>query len=101
MYWTPQPEFRQIPENDPQAQPQELLKRLRQVVHEHLMADVPVGAFLSGGIDSSLLVALMHEELGGNFKTFSIGFEGYSLFDESKQAGETARRLGTDHTERY
>ncbi|MGI6454469.1 MAG: asparagine synthase (glutamine-hydrolyzing) [bacterium] len=100
MYWTPQPEFRQIPENDPQAQPQELLKRLRQVVHEHLMADVPVGAFLSGGIDSSLLVALMHEELGGNFKTFSIGFEGYSLFDESKQAGETARRLGTDHTEK-
>ncbi len=77
----------------------ELGDRLREVVQEHLLSDVPVGAFLSGGIDSGILVGLMREFLGPGFKTFSIGFQGHTLFDETQQAQLMARRFETDHHE--
>src|SRR5262249_59634312 len=67
---------------------------LRQAVTSQLIADVPVGAFLSGGIDSSTIVALM----GGKARTFTIGFERPD-YDEAGHAGAVARHLGTDHTE--
>lgn len=72
---------------------------LTQSVKLQMVADVPVGAFLSGGVDSSLIVALMAREAGGHVKTFSVGFEqGAGANDESHEAAEIAHLLDTDHT---
>src|SRR3954452_17636191 len=76
----------------------ELRERLRDSVRAHLEADVPVGVFLSGGIDSSLLAALAAQESAEPVRTFSIGFEERS-FDELSRARMVARRYGTDHHE--
>lgn len=70
-----------------------------QSVRQQMIADVPVGAFLSGGVDSSLIVALMAREAGGHIKTFSVGFEaGANATDESHEAAEIAKLLETDHS---
>jgi asparagine synthase (glutamine-hydrolysing) len=70
---------------------------LKQSVHEQMAADVPLGAFLSGGIDSSLVVALMQSNSSKKIRTFTIGF-GEKDFDESDNAAAVAKHLGTDHT---
>ncbi len=77
---------------------EEVLAALRAAVKSHLLSDVPVGVFLSGGVDSSGLVALMSEIAGRKIKTFSVGFEEKS-FDELDLAREVARRYDTDHDE--
>src|SRR4051812_9265685 len=77
----------------------ELRDRLRDSVRAHLVSDVPVGVFLSGGVDSGTLAALAAEETPGQVATFSIGFEEQS-FDELELARRVARRYGTDHHER-
>lgn len=71
---------------------------LNKVVNDQMLSDVPLGAFLSGGIDSSLITAVMQANTSEKVKTFSIGFSG-SRFDESPHALAVARYLRTDHTE--
>ena len=71
---------------------------LRDAVRQHLRADVPVGVFLSGGLDSSLVAALAAAESSRPIRTFSIGFEEAS-YDESPFAREVARACGTEHRE--
>lgn len=78
----------------------ELEDILGRAVRDRMVADVPLGAFLSGGVDSSTVVALMQAGHNSAVRTFSIGFEDPE-FDEAGFAGEVARHLGTNHTDLY
>jgi asparagine synthase (glutamine-hydrolysing) len=95
-YWEPsaQETFRGS-ERDAVDQLQDVLT---DAVRAHLVSDVPLGAFLSGGIDSSLVVALMSQVSGARVKTFSIGFE-QPEYDELAYARRVAEIFGTDHHE--
>ena len=73
--------------------------RLQEAIQRRLIADVPLGAFLSGGIDSSAIVALMAGVMGEPVKTFTIGFEDRDGFDERPFARAVAQRYGTEHHE--
>lgn len=76
---------------------EKILKTMEDSVAHHMIADVPVGSFLSGGIDSSIIATLMQKIRGEKkIKTFTVGF---SSLSEAKEARETAEPLGTDHTE--
>ncbi len=71
---------------------------VRDAVRKRLVSDVPLGAFLSGGLDSTVVVGLMSEASSRPVKTFSIGFEGAPEYDEAVYAEEAARRFGCEHT---
>ncbi|HET8646287.1 MAG TPA: asparagine synthase (glutamine-hydrolyzing), partial [Vicinamibacteria bacterium] len=78
------------------AAAEELLELLRAAVRKRLVADVPVGVLLSGGLDSSLVAALAAREAGG-LRTFTVGFEGPAWFDERPHARRVADHIGARH----
>jgi asparagine synthase (glutamine-hydrolysing) len=95
-YWTPP-----LP-NAEAADEREIVEVLREkldaAVLSHIESEVPLGAFLSGGLDSSTVVALMCRHASGRVKTFSIGFD-EEQYDESPAARAVAEALGTEHTD--
>jgi asparagine synthase (glutamine-hydrolysing) len=97
-YWDLAPAFKDKTRWRSQGEQQEALQSLiADAVRLRLQADVPLGAFLSGGIDSALIVAMMKNAgANGRLKTFSAGFR-HSSFDETPQARRVAAYLGTDH----
>ena len=99
-YWSLAAAFARPSNLDRHTVVDELEHCLGAVIEEQMVADVPLGAFLSGGIDSSAVVALMQERASRPVKTFSIGFreQGYN---EAEQAAAVAAHLGTEHTELY
>ena len=70
-----------------------------EAVERRLISDVPLGAFLSGGLDSTIVVGLMSRLMASPVKTFSIGFEGDARYDETAFAREVAQRYNAEHTE--
>jgi asparagine synthase (glutamine-hydrolysing) len=99
-YWELRtPSYRGKPMRPEEAALQ-LRSHLEEAAREHMVADVPVGAFLSGGVDSSTVVALMAQLSGTRIRTFSVGFEGaQGVTDERGWAALAARHFGTEHTE--
>ena len=91
-YWPNQKRF----QSPSEAAPQKIRSLLETAVEQHLLSDVPIASFLSGGIDSSIVTALAAQRLGRNLKTFSVGFD-VAEFDESAIALEVAQRFGTTH----
>ncbi len=98
-WWDPLAAALALPLDEPE---EALLDRLSSAVTEavryRLVSDVPLGAFLSGGIDSSLVVSVMSALAGGRVRTFTIGFND-AAYDESAWARGVAEHLGADHTE--
>jgi len=78
---------------------QRVRELLEAAVRKRLVADVPLGVLLSGGVDSSAVAALMARLVPGRVKTFAVGFEGDAYFDERPHAAHVARHLGTEHHE--
>ncbi|MEX2451860.1 MAG: asparagine synthase (glutamine-hydrolyzing) [Rhodospirillales bacterium] len=95
-YWRATPSS-DLPSNDAEIRDY-LIESLRRSVRLHLRSDVPIGALLSGGIDSGLLVALAAENTAQPLNTFTVRFEGAAV-DETKLASAVAERYQTNHTE--
>jgi asparagine synthase (glutamine-hydrolysing) len=77
----------------------ELMRLLRESIKKRMMADVPFGVFLSGGVDSSANVALMAEQMSRPVRTFTVGFKDQEEYNELDAAREVAQRFGTEHHE--
>jgi asparagine synthase (glutamine-hydrolysing) len=93
-YWNP--DWNDEQDRPPAEDAERLRATLGEAVREQMVADVPLGAFLSGGIDSTIIVGLMQAASDRPVKTFSIGFDD-PAFDESRYAEMAARHLGTEH----
>lgn len=104
-YWSAQSALSEVLTGKSQTEPVEgvvdsLEKLLKDAISKQMMADVPLGAFLSGGVDSSTIVALMQSQSQRPVKTFSIGFDEKN-YNEAEHAKAVARHLKTEHTELY
>ena len=93
-YW--EPEWDREVERTPGEEVEELRGTLDEAVREQMVADVPLGAFLSGGVDSTIVVALMQRASSRPVQTFSIAFDD-PAFDESRYAELAAKAIGTEH----
>jgi asparagine synthase (glutamine-hydrolysing) len=97
-YWEPRfpprGEDARVPMEEAAARVRELLTT---AVRKRLVADVPLGVLLSGGVDSSAIAALMARLVPGHVKTFTVGFEGDAFYDERPHAEAVARHIGSDH----
>lgn len=104
VYWSATETVNKIITNDIKIEERESISLLEKALQKSItlrsMADVPLGAFLSGGIDSSLVTALMQENSHKPINTFTIGFE-EQQFNEAPYAKAIANHLGTHHTELY
>lgn len=98
QYWSWVPAFRRRAAGDEVELGAELGRCLKQAVRRRLLSDVPLGAFLSGGIDSTAVVATMAELTNGAVKTFTVDFEDEE-FSEARYARAVATHLGTEHHE--
>ncbi|MBS0185047.1 MAG: asparagine synthase (glutamine-hydrolyzing) [Proteobacteria bacterium] len=99
-YWTLEDTIKENAHHTSLSSEEDLHGLLKEVVKDHLSGDVDIGAFLSGGIDSTLIVALMKEVSSNPIKTFCIGFN-ENLYNEAPYAKTISNFLGTDHTEHY
>lgn len=101
-YWDAEQSIRDVRRHPFSGSACDAVDELERVIDRsiglQMVADVPVGAFLSGGIDSSVVVAMMQRRATGKIRTFTIGF-GEKAYDESQYARAVAQHLGTDHTE--
>jgi asparagine synthase (glutamine-hydrolysing) len=103
-YWSPLEMVQRCAADPIEGSDEEVLDALdallRKTIKDEMVADVPLGAFLSGGVDSSALVALMQAQSSTPIKTFTIGFH-EPRYNEATHAKAVADHLGTDHTELY
>jgi asparagine synthase (glutamine-hydrolysing) len=97
-YWRVEDHLQQMQVLDQSEAKKNLIELLDSAVEERMISDVPIGAFLSGGTDSSIITAIASRHVAKPLKTFCIGFKDRE-FDESKYARQVAKALGTDHTE--
>ncbi len=100
-YWRPQESAITRSWQTTEEMVEHLHAQLRDTVRSHIVSDVPLGLFLSGGVDSSALLAFMRREITGPIKTFSIGYEAQEdqAFDELASARQVATYFQTDHVE--
>jgi asparagine synthase (glutamine-hydrolysing) len=99
QYWDVAEKMGDVWEASPQEYSQRILELLDDSVQRRMIADVPVGAFLSGGVDSSAVVGLMKKHAGAPVKTFSLGFGEGGHFNELSAARSVAEYFGTEHHE--
>lgn len=102
-YWSVSEEIKESKKNrfsDIDSAITELDIKLNEVVEEQMISDVPIGSFLSGGIDSSLITSIMQSQDSGKINTFTIGFN-EDIFNEAEYAKKISNHLGTNHHEFY
>lgn len=99
-YWHPYQNSLNIPQNEPESYYRsKLLNHLKKSLQLRMISEVPVGVFLSGGVDSTANVALMSEVSGNRINTFTAGFQGQKSYDERIYARQAAQLYNTNHHE--